>query len=137
MGWVKLNIDGAVTRNPGASSAGGLIRNDQGCWLKGFSANLGRSSNIAAELWAILLGLRLAWEQGYRRVVIELDAQVALTLINNASDESPYWNMVAGIRELLGYEWECCLEHSWREGNCCVDYLAQLGKGLASGMTVF
>lgn len=50
LGWVKRNVDGAATRNPRESSVEGLTRNDQGCWLKGFSANLGSSSNVAAEL---------------------------------------------------------------------------------------
>lgn len=58
-GWIKLNVDGASQHNPGEASAGGILRDEQGSWLAGFSANIGKASNVAAELWVILLGLKL------------------------------------------------------------------------------
>ena len=67
----------------------------------------------------------------WKRIVL------ALSPIKEASEGNQYWNLVAGIRGLLGYEWECSLEHSWREGNYRADHLAKLGKSLASGITVF
>ncbi|XP_071925738.1 cytidine deaminase 1-like [Coffea arabica] len=58
----------------------------------------------------------------WKRIVL------ALSPIKEASEGNQYWNLVAGIRGLLGYEWECSLEHSWREGNYRADHLAKLAK---------
>ena len=46
--------------NPRNAGAGGVIRDDQGRWLKGFCANLVHASNISAEHRAIWLALKLS-----------------------------------------------------------------------------
>ncbi|KAJ8428422.1 LOW QUALITY PROTEIN: hypothetical protein Cgig2_003124 [Carnegiea gigantea] len=40
-GWVLLNTDGAVKGNPGPAACGGILRNDSGEWLAGFTEALG------------------------------------------------------------------------------------------------
>ncbi|CAL5386082.1 unnamed protein product [Camellia sinensis] len=42
------------------AAAGGLIRDDRGRWIAGFSKNIGvtSSSSVAAELWAMSDGLK-------------------------------------------------------------------------------
>ena len=87
-GWVKLNVDGASKHNPGRASAGGLIRNEYGQCIVGFSANLRHASNVAAELWAMLIGLQIAWNSGYRKIVIESYSKTAVSLLELASKES-------------------------------------------------
>lgn len=52
-GRFKLNID-----NPGASGAGGVLRDSYGDVCLAFSKHLGECININAELQAILFGLR-------------------------------------------------------------------------------
>jgi len=84
---VKLNTDGAARGNPGLAGAGGVIRNSAGQWLVGFAAHLGVCSNVAAELHALRLGLLLAWQEGYRALICEVDAKVILDLLK--SNESP------------------------------------------------
>ncbi|KAK9275443.1 hypothetical protein L1049_022708 [Liquidambar formosana] len=49
-GWVKLNIDGSSKGNLGASSRGGLIRDDAGQWIVGFGINIGVYSVTMTEL---------------------------------------------------------------------------------------
>ena len=39
-GWLKLNIDGSTMRNPERVGGGGLIRDHDGAWLKGFARGL-------------------------------------------------------------------------------------------------
>ena len=77
-GWVKLNVDGASKHNPKRASAGGLIINEYGQCIVGFSANLEHASNVVAKLWAILMGLRIAWNSGKRKIVIESDSKTAI-----------------------------------------------------------
>src|SRR5689334_1263909 len=74
-GWIKINSDGSMVDDKAAS--GGVLRDDKGAWLHGYVRNLGSCSVVMAELWGIIDGLSLAWEQGYRRVWIETDSQIA------------------------------------------------------------
>ena len=38
---VKLNTDGCSKANPGLASGGGLLRDEDGEWIKGFAYNIG------------------------------------------------------------------------------------------------
>ena len=60
-GWVKLNTDGSLQQGSGRATAAGLLTDDQGKWLHGFTYNLGISSVIQAEAWGVLMGLQQAW----------------------------------------------------------------------------
>lgn len=44
---------------------------------------VGIFSSLRAELWAVKVGLELAWEKGFRRVLLEVDSQVVVYLLNN------------------------------------------------------
>jgi len=48
-----VNVDGSSFGNPGNAGFGGLLRNDIGVWLHGFSESCGRASTLLAELSAI------------------------------------------------------------------------------------
>ena len=39
-GWVKINTDGASKGNPGDAGCGGLIRDEEGRWLVGFTKHI-------------------------------------------------------------------------------------------------
>ena len=72
-GWMKLNIDGSAKGNPDLVGCGGVIRDDSGQWIVGFSKHalaspvallqnyggLGRVLSCAAILMFLLL--RLSW----------------------------------------------------------------------------
>ena len=49
-GWHKLNTDGASLGNPSKAGDGGLIRNSEGGWIKGFSRAIGYTTSVMAEL---------------------------------------------------------------------------------------
>lgn len=59
-GWFKLNTDGASLGNPGKAGGGGLIRDSEGRWIRGFSRSIGHATSVMAELWALRDGLKLA-----------------------------------------------------------------------------
>ncbi|KAF2319109.1 hypothetical protein GH714_013348 [Hevea brasiliensis] len=67
-GWVKLNVDGAYKGNPGRGGGGGFLRDDGGRWLKDFVLHSGTCNSMLAEISALLFGLQLAWDSGYRKV---------------------------------------------------------------------
>lgn len=55
VGWVKLNMDGALHGNPGLATGGGVLRDGEGQWIQGFTLNIGVCSAPLAELWGGLL----------------------------------------------------------------------------------
>ena len=70
---VKLNVDGAFSRTHGLG-CGGLLRRSDDSFVEGFMFHLNQGDSLTAELWALVLGLKLAWQRGYRKVIVETDA---------------------------------------------------------------
>ncbi|GKU87915.1 hypothetical protein SLEP1_g2242 [Rubroshorea leprosula] len=68
-GYIKLNSDGSALTNPGQTGAGGVFRDHLGNWLLGFMRNVGYSTALAAELWAIRDGLKLAVDRGFTKII--------------------------------------------------------------------
>ena len=84
MGWAKLNSDGSALGNPGHVGGGGVIRDHNGKWLKGYARSLGCTNSCMAELWVLRDGLLLARDMGLNSLIIELDAlSVVLLMFNN------------------------------------------------------
>ena len=75
-GWHKLNIDGASLGNPGKASGGGLIRDSEERWVRGYSRSIGHATSVMAELWALRDGLKLAVQLGIGCLEVELDARL-------------------------------------------------------------
>ena len=47
MGWAKLNTDGSCLGNPGI--CGGVVQDELGGWLGGFSCKIGITTRFLAE----------------------------------------------------------------------------------------
>ncbi|KAJ1386088.1 Ribonuclease H-like superfamily [Sesbania bispinosa] len=60
----------------------GTIRDHWGGFIEGFSQNLGCCSVLQAELHGTLRGLQLAKRKGLRKIVIEADSLIAISLID-------------------------------------------------------
>ncbi|XP_012461277.1 uncharacterized protein LOC105781288 [Gossypium raimondii] len=85
-GVLKINTDGAPIKSSAMASAGEVVRDDKGDWISGFSRSLGVATVLHSELWAILDGLNLAWDRGFRKIILESDSKEAIDIINNGSD---------------------------------------------------
>ena len=85
-GWHKLNTDGASLGNPGKAGGGGLIRNSEGGWIKGFSRAIGYTTSVMVELWALRDGLTLANQLGIGYLEVELDAKDIVEMLNKADN---------------------------------------------------
>ncbi|KAE8680197.1 hypothetical protein F3Y22_tig00111392pilonHSYRG00432 [Hibiscus syriacus] len=68
MNWVKVSSDEARNKEPDFVFCGGVLRNSEGAWLRGFSKFIGSCSIDDAELWGILIGLMCAWDYGASQV---------------------------------------------------------------------
>nr|XP_027103068.1 uncharacterized protein LOC113724357 [Coffea arabica] len=83
--YVKLNVDGSSLGNPGDSGGGGLVRDNSGCFLYGFSSYYGWQTNMHAEASARLEGIQLCLSQGYGHVLVELDSLTLLNVVQGRS----------------------------------------------------
>jgi ribonuclease HI len=125
---IKLNVDGCSKGNPGVAGAGGVIRDHLGAWIGGFARNIGICSSVNAELWAVYVGLQLAWDRGFRKVDLESDSKVVVGLINGDSVRvDRNYNIIMQIKGMLGRDWEVTTYHVYREANCVADWLANYG----------
>lgn len=78
---MKLNTDGVAHGTPDITGCSGIIRDHIGQWQYGFMANIGMGNALEAKASGLCHGLNLAWCQGYRRVLVELDSKVLIGLL--------------------------------------------------------
>ncbi|CAN1130050.1 Putative ribonuclease H protein At1g65750, partial [Linum perenne] len=126
--WLVINTDGSVKQPLSEAAAGGLVRNSSGHCLLAFTANLGSCSITRAELWGILIGLRLAWNAGYKKIIVQTDSQVAVQLLTDDSSTNHHHGLeVTQFKEFNARSWEIRIQHIYREGNRAADFLASIG----------
>ncbi|CAN1743077.1 Putative ribonuclease H protein At1g65750 [Linum perenne] len=134
-GRVILNTDGSVYPGDGSAAAGGLIRNSDGRYLLAFCANLGKASIMKAELRGAMEGLRLAWENNFRKVDVRVDSEAVISLITGKDNPMhQHAREVNFIREFLNRDWDVTISHIYREGNFAADYLASIGHSNTRGV---
>lgn len=68
--------------------------------------------------------LLLAWEWGFRLIVLETDSLEAVSLIQHPTEGHAEYNLVAQICQVLGWNWTCHISHGPREANQCAVFLA-------------
>lgn len=74
-GWAKLNTDRASFGNRGLASCGGIVRDEHGNWVAGFSRKIGITSSFMVELWGLKDRLTLCNNLNISSLVVELDAK--------------------------------------------------------------
>jgi hypothetical protein len=101
-GTICLNVDGSMLGSLQTAGFGGLLRNNFGAFLKGFYGTASQPSVLYAELMAILHGLELCWDNGYRNVTCYSDSLQAVTLIKTGvSHHHHFANEIQRVRQLL------------------------------------
>ena len=138
LSWHKLNLDGSSIGNPGRAGGGGLIRDDKGVWVKGYARNIGHTTSVAAELWALRDGLRLCSALKIPAVIIELDAKLIVDLLQK---EEGHQNCIDAFVSDCKSELRAIsmvqVQHCYREVNKCADALARRGALLPQDFVVF
>ncbi|KAF7819384.1 Non-LTR retroelement reverse transcriptase [Senna tora] len=128
-GWIKVNVDGSVDPGSfGSSACGGVLRDRDGNFLCGFSRNVGSCSITLTELWGVLSGLQVAWNRGFKKVIIETDCLNAKRLIYQNFEEG-YCSaqLVDEIHKSIAQDWDVVVQHVFKEANFVADKIAQLG----------
>ncbi|KAL4282241.1 hypothetical protein GQ457_03G010920 [Hibiscus cannabinus] len=124
IGWIKVNVDAAVSTVEGLAGIGAVFRDDGGSWLFGFARFVGRCTVLVAELWAIHDGLAQAWGRGHRCVELESDNLEAVRLVNSNSNLLHEQGLVLAIKQWLHLEWRVVVRHVPRGKNRVADMLA-------------
>ena len=73
-GLMKLNTDGSVIGETGLAGAGGILRDALGNWVAGFTTYLGDYMIDEAESLALIYGLKMAWNLGAMKIIVETDS---------------------------------------------------------------
>ncbi|GMJ00001.1 hypothetical protein HRI_003669300 [Hibiscus trionum] len=131
-GFVKINVDGAMTRNGNAGGIGGLFRNSDGKTIFSFSESIGPGPPILAELSAIKFGLHLQQalvECCNLRPIVECDCQLALNWIANPTSCPPFFSKLVHDIFDLGQFSSCSFRFVPRVLNIEADRLAKAGIG--------
>jgi ribonuclease HI len=135
--FVKLNTDGACKERKRAG-CGGVIRGNQGEWLRGFAKNVGNCSAFIAELWGVLEGLCLAHRMGFPNVELSVDSQAVVQVLKAGKVYSKHgMAILKKIRDMLALDWIVEISHEYREANKCADALANIGCSLDRDMVFF
>jgi ribonuclease HI len=127
-GWVCLNTDGASKSQTTNAGCGGLLRDEDGHWIRGFSKSLGSTTAYVAELWGLLEGLSMARSMGFNKLEVQMDSEIIVNIINKHGQGSVSgWSIIKKIRSLLSLDWSVKICHIYREANRCADMLANMG----------
>ena len=127
VGWKKLNTDGASKGNPGLAGCGGVVRDENGRWIAGFSRHIGVTSSFEAELWGLREGLIFCSNLNIHSLLVELDAKAVVDIFLNPNYQN---RVVSPILEdckhlLLRFQ-QVQLLHCFRQANRCADMLARM-----------
>ena len=77
-----MNIDGSAIENLGIAGCGGILRDEHGHWIKGFTKKIGINSFVA-EHQGLRDGLLICNSCSFDCVEIELDAKVIIDVLAN------------------------------------------------------
>jgi ribonuclease HI len=123
-----LNVDGSCLGSPTRAGFGGIIRNNAGFYLSGFSGFIPDSKDILlAELTALHRGFLLAVAMGIEDLACYSDSLLSINLITGrASNFHAYAVLIQDIKDLLSAH-NFSVHHCLREGNQCADFMAKLG----------
>lgn len=64
-------MDETVQVNGQSASIGGVLSDASANWIRGFTMSFGMESMFKVETRAMLEGLKIAWDKGYRKVKVE------------------------------------------------------------------
>ncbi|WVZ17701.1 hypothetical protein V8G54_010683, partial [Vigna mungo] len=137
-GCVKINCDGAYTRNGKKAAAGGVLRDSDGEFLFAFSSVLRVSSSAEAELFVIKLGMEIGISMGYSNLIVESDSLSAIQLINwrVIQQTHQFYALVSSIIHMAANVHHITSNHAYRETNSAADVLAKYGLSLSSNSPV-
>ena len=100
------------------------MRDHTGSFIEGFMFKSIEGDRLAAELWALVLSLRMTWKKGARRVIIESDAMEVVELMYQQFSPSHHeLDLIQQAKNWLGKSWDAKITHIPRTMNIVADML--------------
>ncbi|XP_019232503.1 PREDICTED: uncharacterized protein LOC109213197 [Nicotiana attenuata] len=123
-GWIKVNTDGASRGNPGRSSIGFVLRNEEGDLIYGCGKEIQEGTNTEAEAKAILEALKFCVLHDYVLIELHTDSMMLRNVLNG--EWKIPWGIVQQVEEIkeLLTKANVSVAHTLREGNKLADHLA-------------
>ncbi|XP_061339337.1 uncharacterized protein LOC133286019 [Gastrolobium bilobum] len=75
-----------------------LVRDEKGNWVRGFTYRIRVYTPLIAELWAILKGLKMVWDCGARKLIVEGDSSLAMGAIAEGDDNGNIAQLLEEMR---------------------------------------
>ncbi|KAK8537192.1 hypothetical protein V6N12_043365 [Hibiscus sabdariffa] len=124
--WARYYSEyGAILPTTGIGSVSGVFRTDDGSWIYGFNKSIGIMQPLQAKLWGIFVGLQIAWDIGFERLLIQSDSKEAIKLLNDNDATSNHCALVRSIARLRNLRWETTTQWIPCTGNEPADMLAK------------
>lgn len=137
-GWVKLNVDAAVTNFGATAAVGGVLRNEDGNFILGFAMDVGDATITIAELKAILTGLQLLRWKDFPNIEISSDSLTAVRMVQGGcSTLHPCFQLVKDIQDLMRCFHQCTISHTLREANQVAGAFAKFGLTITMCSRIF
>ncbi|KAL1554026.1 hypothetical protein AAHA92_14631 [Salvia divinorum] len=132
---LKLNTDASLEGGSGRAFGGGLFRDATGTWRYGFVVNIGLCSILSAELWCLLHGLRLAKALGFRKLEVESDSFIGISMIKGNFEVSINCRAIVQCVHNLAQDFDSVVvNHLHREGNFAADFLSHYAYSFSRGV---
>ncbi len=124
----RLFSDGACRGNPGEGGAGAVITDAEGNVVWEGKEYLGHCTNNIAEYKALILGLRGALAQGYKKLDVFMDSELLARQINGSYrvKNENLKVLMQDVRSLLSSFESVEVKHVLRCHNAQADRLANL-----------
>ena len=107
---------------------GGIIGDERGQWIMGFSKRIGVANSFIAELWGLRDGLHLCCCRDFDSLEVEIDAKAILdALLNPEYVNNIVSPLLDDCRMLTTRFHRIYFKHCYREANQYADKLAGLG----------
>ncbi|CAN0871969.1 Putative ribonuclease H protein At1g65750 [Linum grandiflorum] len=84
-GWFTLSTDGSLRSPQRDATAGGVVCDDRGSFVKTFTMNLSCCSITRPEMRGIVEGRKLAWSLGIRKIRVQSDSATAIAILSKGS----------------------------------------------------
>ncbi|KAE8690478.1 hypothetical protein F3Y22_tig00110895pilonHSYRG00551 [Hibiscus syriacus] len=129
-GWISLNVDGAVSIHTGFGTVGGVFRDHEGAWVFGFNKTIGITEPLQAELWAIFIGIQIAWDHGFEFLIVHTDSLEAVKLLEYPNAATSSLPLIRAIDKAHQKAWVTVIHGTPRQGNIRADAIAKLANPL-------
>ncbi len=125
-GRVEIYVDGASSSNPGSAGIGIVLKVD-GRVVESISKPIGVATNNVAEYSALIEGLKVALNKGYRKIKVYSDSELVVKQVKGVYKvkDKNLLGLYKQVKELRSQFDRVEIEHINRENNKQADKLSK------------